>query len=107
MAWGWVINTRRRGGLAGSMITVVVDDLVINSTAKIKDGDVVTIWVRDVIGLIPAETPPPLLEIDVEGGTLKGIRRVDGNTKTVLIVVDDGQQRSVMHANHQGIVVEN
>jgi hypothetical protein len=84
---------------------VVVDDIgIINATAKITNNDVTSVLRSEVIFMIPCVSPKVLLEVCFEDGVLASLRRIDGKTQTIEVLVREDEHSRLFNVDHKGFL---
>lgn len=82
---------------------VVVDDIgIVNATAKIANSDVIPISHQEVISMIPRAGSQMLVEVCFEDGVLASLRRVDGKTQVLEILVREDEHSRLFKVDHKG-----
>jgi hypothetical protein len=98
--WAFVLGKKCRGA---GRIAVVVDDFIQNATSGIQDNDVIEVAVADVCGVIKAHKPLPLLRIEAQDGVVTSIRRIDGKTCPVTILIEQDGRCHQAEVDHRGM----
>lgn len=98
--WGIVMSSKQK---SGTTRVVVDDDIIINSSAGIKSGSVVSVPDKDVILVNKKILDDIVVRIDVQHGVVSGVRRVDGKTLPLVIQIDEDDESRVVRVDHSGV----
>jgi hypothetical protein len=101
--WGYVVEKKRKG----KSFFVAVDEIfIMNKRTQTKDGDVVEVKIEDVVGVIDGFDfdNKPCIHLTMQDGAMIDLRRGDGKTSPIIVVIHEGDSAHAYQADHSGSV---
>jgi len=100
--WGYILE--RKSKKPGFSFAVVDEPFILNSTTTIRSGDTVLVDHNDVIGLIERVDYDnrPVIKIAMQDGVVIRMRRVDGKTSPIVVIIDEPECGQTYMVDHQG-----
>lgn len=85
-------------------ILVVIDEIaLVNTPPKYHCGAIVDVPIADVLARIPVDPARPTIHVDIQSEALMHMKRVDGQTKPIVIEVDQDSCNSMFRVDHTGM----
>lgn len=99
--WGYVIKKR---GTHGELCVVVDEQFICNGTAGISRNDVVRVKPGRVVAVIEGEKDKtkPVVHVVLQDGVVTDMRRVDGETAPIIVILDDQDHGTKYLVDHKG-----
>lgn len=98
--WGYVLERRCKDG---ESFAVVDDAFILNRKSAIRDGDVVKVKHDRIIGIIEGFdfNNKPVIQITMQDGVMINMRRIDGKTSPVVVILDEGDLSTTYEVDHR------
>ena len=100
--WGWVLEVDK------DEIKIVIDNglPVLHRNPKFANNSIVKLSIGKVRRIIPQQSASILITTASEDDTILEIRRIDGKTKPMKVLVDRGDESVVYLVDHIGKIRE-